>query len=319
MRTVKGVCGIAALGLLLRATAAEAGVEISVRESEKRVEVAVDGRPFTAYLWGSGQKKPILFPLHTDRGVPVTRGFPLEPRPGERTDHPHHAGLWLNYGDVDGVDFWNNSDSHARSASMGTVEHRAVGKTEGGKRGVLEVELEWKPPGGRAVLREDVRFVFAAGRGQRLVDRVTTLTAMADRVVFGDSKEGLLGLRLARFLEDPEGRYFTSEGKTAAEAWGTRGRWAAVEGQHDGRWVTVAIIDHPENPGHPTYWHARGYGLFAANPLGRRSFDETQAAGQTVLARGETARFVHRVWIVSGRRSPADIEKEYRRFSRANP
>ena len=322
---------------------AAAGIEVSVQEAERRVDVRAGGALFTAYRWGSGQKKPLLFPVRTDRGVEVTRGYPLEPRPGERTDHPHHAGLWLDYGDVNGVDFWNNSDSHPRTAQMGVIEHRAIRKAEGGKRGLLDVELEWVLPGGRPALREETRFVFGTGKGRRSIDRITTLTALAERVVLGDSKEGLLGLRVARFLEHPEGkpvvltgpdgkpgpavldeaavsgRYFTSEGRSGAEAWGTRGRWAAVEGRHEGQWVTVAIFDHPKNPGHPTYWHARGYGLFAANPVGRRSFDESQPAGELALVRGETLRFAYRVSIVSKRRSAEDVEKEYRRFSREAP
>lgn len=345
MMTVKAAPRKFAIVLALAgpAVSAAAGVEVSVQEAGRRVEVRADGRLFTAYRWGSGQKKPILYPVRTDRDLEVTRGFPLAPRPGERTDHPHHAGLWFSYGDVDGVDFWNNSDSHARSAAMGVIEHRAVRKAASGKRGLLDVELEWILPGGRPALREETRFVFSTGKRRRTIDRITRLTALGEPVVLGDSKEGLLGLRVARFLEHPEGkpvvltgadgnpgpavldeagvsgRYFTSEGKSGGEAWGTRARWAALEGRHEGQWVTVAIFDHPANPGHPTCWHARGYGLFAANPLGRRSFDEAQPKGALALARGESARFGYRVSIVSKRRSAADVEKEYRRFTREVP
>ena len=329
----------ALLLLLAAAPHVSADVALSVQEKAQRVDVTVDGRPFTSYLYGGGLKKPVLFPLHTDRGLVITRGYPLEPRPGERVDHPHHVGLWLNHGAVNGVDFWNNGD-HDRSAAMGVIEHRAVRKADGGERGVLDVEMEWVMPGGRPVLREETRFVFGKSGHTRRIDRITTLTALDDRVVLGDTKEGLLGLRVARFLEHPEGkavalidasgapgpavldeagvngRYYTSEGKSGGDAWGTRGRWAALEGRHAGEWVTVALLDHPRNPGHPTYWHARGYGLFAANPIGQRSFVPTEPAREIALAKGENARFAYRVLIVSKKRGPRDIEKEYARFTR---
>ena len=88
--------------------AQERGVRVVKNEASRRVDVFVDGQPFTAYVWPEKLKVPVLYPLRTAQGTIVTRGFPLEPRTGERVDHPHHAGFWLNYGDVNGVDFWNN-------------------------------------------------------------------------------------------------------------------------------------------------------------------------------------------------------------------
>ena len=321
---------------------ATAGVTFTVHESESRIEVQVDGEPFTDYLYRADLKKPVLFPLRTDRGVLVTRGFPLAPRPGERLDHPHHTGLWLDYGAVDGVDFWNNSTASTRTAEMGTVVHRAVRRAKGGKTGRLDVEMDWVMPGGRIALHEETSFVFRTGKRLRVIDRITTLSAAGERVVMGESKEGLLGLRVARFLEQPEGkpvaltdaagkpgaavldearvtgRYLTSEGKSGDEAWGTRGRWALLAGTHDGEAVTIAILDHPQNPGHPTYWHARGYGLFAANPIGQQVFDEKQPKRELVVEPAKPVTFRHRVLIASKGFTPADVEKEYRRFVSAN-
>ena len=90
---------------------AASGVEVKVNEAAKRVDVTIDGKPFTSYIWPATLKKPVLYPLRTAKGTLVTRGFPLDPRKGERVDHPHHVGMWLNHGDVNGLDFWNNSDA----------------------------------------------------------------------------------------------------------------------------------------------------------------------------------------------------------------
>jgi hypothetical protein len=312
-------------------------VELRTDASARRVDVLVDGAPFTAYLYRESLKKPVLHPLRTAAGTPVTRGFPFDPTPGERTDHPHHAGLWFNYGNVNGLDFWNNSDAVPASDAprMGTVRHRALRTVRNGRgEGVLEVTHEWVDHRGTPLLREDVRFVFRADARSRAVDRFTTLTALEAPVAFPDDKEGMLGLRVARGLEQPEpapapaareeaagsdvpaGRYLSAEGREGDDVWGTRARWTALSGSVGGEAVTITIFDHPRNPGFPTYWHARGYGLFAANPLGQRVFSDGREALDLRLAPGDSVTFRHRVLILSGTPARERLEAEYVRFAR---
>jgi hypothetical protein len=192
---------------LVRAEAnGKTGVQLVVKEADRRVDVLVDGKPFTSYIWPTTLKKPVLYPLRTSAGTVVTRGFPLEPRPGERVDHPHHVGLWLNHGDVNGFDFWNNSDAIPAkdAAKYGTIVHRAIKSAKGGAdKGELAVTEDWTTPDGKTLLREDTTYVFRGGPGLRSIDRITTLTALDQKVTFHDSKEGMIGLRVARELEQP--------------------------------------------------------------------------------------------------------------------
>src|SRR5687768_8345026 len=181
-------------------------VAVTAKASERRVDVTVDGKPFTSYIYPTSLKKPVLFPIRTAGGHTVTRGFPLEPRAGERVDHPHHVGLWFNHGDVNGLDFWNNSDDIGpdRAPKMGTIVHRRVVESKSGlDRGELIVESEWVTPNDTPLLRERTHYVFRAGAGQRNIERNTTLTALDQKVVFKDNKEGSLGLRVTRALEQP--------------------------------------------------------------------------------------------------------------------
>jgi hypothetical protein len=302
-------------------------VRLEVDEEERRVDVLVDDDLFTAYLYPDSLEKPTLHPIRTASGLDVTRGFPLDPRPGERVDHPHHVGLWFNYGNVNGIDFWNNSAAIGpeRAPRMGRVVHRELRSREDGYgSGVLEITADWVGFAGDPVLRENTRFVFRAGDHERVIDRITTLTALTEPVRFADDKEGLLGLRVARALEQPAGsptlltdslgrpetvpvldnsgvtgRYVSSEGREGDDVWGTRARWTALRGELGGEPVTVAIIDHPGNAGFPTYWHARGYGLFAANPLGQREFSEGREELDLRLEPGESMTFRHRVLVLS--------------------
>src|SRR5437667_12708216 len=173
-------------------------VTVMPNESSRRVDVTIGGAPFTSYIWPERIKKPVLYPIRSASGTLVTRGWPLDPRPGERVDHPHHVGLWLNHESVNGIDFWNNSEAikAADAPKMGTILHRRiVSATGGADRGRLVTESDWVLHDGRTLVRERTEFVFAGDATSRTIDRMTTLTAAGERVVFADAKAGMLGPR----------------------------------------------------------------------------------------------------------------------------
>jgi Family of unknown function (DUF6807) len=154
---------------------------------------------------------------------------------------------------------------------------------------------------------------------------VTELTAGTSEVRFADNKEGVFGMRVARALEEPSdkpeiftdasgkatpvpvldnagvnGRYTSSEGITGSAVWGTRGRWMALAGHVADEDVVLLMVDHPQNPGYPTYWHARGYGLFAANPLGQAVFSNGRQTLDLRLAPGAKTVFRHLLAVLPG-------------------
>lgn len=318
------------------------GIAVVPNEASNRVDVLVDGQPFTSYIWPDTLKKPVLFPLRTASGTIVTRGFPLAPRPGERTDHPHHVGLWLNYENVNGVDFWNNSTAlpSEQQAKMGRIVQRRIVKTSSGAdRGELEVEMDWMMPDNQPVLHETADFIFRAGPGRRVVDRISTLTALDKPVVFKDTKDGMFGLRVRRELEQPSteavtftdasgrpttvkamntngvsGQYRSSEGKTGDAVWGTRGRWTMLTGKVGQEDITLVLLDNPLNVGFPTYWHARGYGLFAANPLGQAIFSKGREKLNFTIEPKKSATFRYRLVILDGPTTAVQAETQYRQF-----
>jgi len=319
-------------------------VSVTVDEAARKVDISIDGKPFTSYIWPTTLKKPVLYPLRTDNGTIVTRGYPLEQRPGERVDHPHHAGLWFNYEDVNGIDFWNNSDAikPEQAPKMGTILHRSITSTKSGEQGELDVETEWVTFDKKLFLKEHTHFVFRGGPGVRSVDRITTLTAQDITVNFPDAKDGMLGLRVVRALEIPSdkpevytdasgrpttvakldntgvnGTYLTSEGKKGDAAWGTRGRWCNLSGMVGTQPVTITILDHPTNPGFPTYWHARGYGLFAVNPLGQKVFSNGKEELNFSLAPHASVTFRYRILITSAIATPEATEAAYKDFAAA--
>ncbi len=322
--------------------AAQKGVQVVAHEDQRRVDITIDGKPFTSYIWPTTLKKPVLYPLIDDEGITVTRGFPLNPQPGERVDHPHHAGLWFNYGNVNGFDFWNNSDAIKPEdrAKMGSIsETRIVSTKSGADRGELVVDSTWIAGNGKPLLDQHTRYIFINRPHTRIIDQVITLKAL-DRAVFNDDKEGVLGMRVAHWLESPEekggvfmdangrptkvdasdtagatGQYLTSEGVKGEAAWATRGRWCSLTGHTGDHTETIAIFDNPKNPGYPTYWHARGYGLFAANPLGRSIFDTKQPAFNFTLEKDQSVTFRYRVLIRSQAMDSAELNHEADAFA----
>ena len=335
------MAGLVAAGL--GGALASAEVKVTPNEAARRVDVTIDGKAFTSYVWPTSLMKPVLYPLITDDGITVTRGYPLAPLPGERVDHPHHAGMWFNYGNANGFDFWNNSDAipAEEKHKYGTIRQVGIVSSKSGKdSGELVVDSIWQTGEGKDILKQRTRYVFRKRKGARVIDQQVTLEAL-DQVIFNDDKEGLLGMRVASWLESPEekggtfmdangkptkvnavpnstatGIYQTSEGVTGVKVWATRGRWCSLTGHNpEGKIVTVAIIDQPKNPGYPTYWHARGYGLFAANPLGASIFDPKAAKFSYTIEKGNAVTFKYRVILYSHATTPDALNREADAFA----
>jgi hypothetical protein len=317
-------------------------IRLIPNEPKHRVEIIIDGKPFTSYIWPDQLAKPVLYPLRTANGTIITRGFPLDPRPGERIDHPHHVGLWFNYGNVNGFDFWNNSPAikPEDTPKMGNIRHRAIALVKNGSdQGELEIDADWITGKQQLILKEHTRFVFRGDKNFRSIDRITTLQALGEKVTFPDDKEGVLGIRVTRELEAPSdkpevftnaagrpttvakldnagvnGIYFTGEGTKGEAVWGTRGRWCNLSGKVGSEPVTITILDHPGNPGFPTYWHARGYGLFAANPLGQKIFTNGKQELNFSISPSQSVTFRYRVLISSEILTPEKSESAYNNF-----
>jgi len=320
-------------------------IKLVDNKNDKKVDVLVDGKLFTSYLYTdqlSVLKKTTLYPIISANGEAITRGFPIDPRPNERTDHPHHIGAWFNYGDVNGLDYWNNSDAIAKEKEneMGTIRHEKIVEMKGGKgKGELIVTANWLKPDGKVLLKEKTKFIFYASNGKRMIDRNVTLTAMDEPVVFKDNKEGMIAIRTARQLEHPSnkpvtlsdahgkktdvpvldnkgvtGHYLSSEGIEGLDVWGKRAKWVALSSIIGSNNVNVIIMDSPDNVGYPTYWHARGYGLFAANPLGQKIFSDGKDELNFSLNPTESVTFSYRIEIIDGKKSKEQFETEYQKF-----
>ncbi|MDP9048076.1 MAG: PmoA family protein [Bacteroidota bacterium] len=308
------------------AHAQEKGWVKILKQKGNKVEVFIGNELFTSFLYPDTLEKPVLYPLHAANGAIVTRGFPLDPQPGDPTDHPHHIGTWLTYENVNGLDFWNNSYAIPKEKKhlYGWIRTDRILSMSNGPTGKLTYHANWTNQQNEVLLEETTRFEFNGKAHQRIVDRITTLKA-AQEVTFADAKDGLFGMRLAHELQIPTdqdqkftdnkgivtivkggedkiagGTYLTSAGKRGNDAWSTRGVWCKAYGKIGKDSISVSFIDHPANPNYPTFWHARGYGLFAANPLGEKVFTNGKSERNLQLKKGESVTFRYRIIINNG-------------------
>jgi len=267
------------------------------------VEFTIDGKLLTRYHPDRDEPKPYCWPLIGPTGEPITRAYPMAKVQAESTDHPHHRSLWFAHGDVNGVDFWGESDK------AGRIVHREFEVwISGPVMGKLRTKNDWMASDGTRVC-EDVREIraYRVPRG-RLLDYEISIKASDGPVKFGDTKEGTFGLRLADSMSitHGEGHILNSEGERDRDAWGKRAEWCDYSGPVADKVVGVAIFDHPDNLRHPTYWHVRDYGLFAANPFGVRDFTGQPEGepGAYTLAKGQALTFRYRLYLHEG---PADV------------
>ena len=198
--------------------------------------------------------------------------------------------------------FKNPGDKEERLAGLGTTAHREFVKIEGGRRAVIVTRNDWLAPDGKRVCEDQRSFTFGTDGDARWIDFDITIRASDGPVRFGDTKEGSMAIRLAPTMrlagKVGKGHIVNSAGDKDGSTWGKRAAWCDYYGPVDGGVVGVAIFDHPENPRHPTWWHVRDYGLFAANPFGVSYFEKKdRGTGDLVVPAGESVTFiVNRVW-----------------------
>jgi len=312
-----------AVGLSLLATGR---ADVTFEEKPDRVTVNVNGSLFTEYRHGD-MPNVYYWPLIGPGGAKMTRSFPMEKVEGEESDHKHHRSLWFSHGLVNGVDFWSDPPSTGGKPPkipVGHTEHVKVLAMEPGKdSGVLKTSQKWIMPDGETAL-ESVQLlrVYAGPETERMLDFEVTLKAGQKDVVFGDTKEGSAALRIAESMRFSQrkapglGHILSSAGAADDKVWGERASWVTMSGPIGDKPFAITFMDHPSNLRHPTRWHARVYGLFAANPFGESAMDKSQpkGAGDYTLRAGQSITLKYRILITQGDASAARQNERYEEY-----
>jgi hypothetical protein len=329
---------LTAVAVLVLHVSAGLAAEVTAEKSEKgdKVVVKIDGQPFAEYLILSGTK-PIVWPIYGPTGKPMTRDFPMKEDTDEKSDHPWHRSLWCSHGDVNGVDFWqetfvakNKKNKKKESARKkgehhGTIQHLEFEKIAGGKPAVIVTRNAWIAPDGKKYLEDERTLRFDGDPDARWIDFDITLKATDGPVKFGDTKEGFFCMRFAEGLRanaKKGAKLVNSDGLVDEKAWGRPAVWVDDYGAIDGQLVGVAIFNHPGSVRYPTRWHARTYGLIGANPfcnrefLGKKINDQTVPDGGLTIASGESATFRYRVLLHKGDVRQGQVAQRFAEYAK---
>jgi hypothetical protein len=311
------------VGFLCSALLTAASVQL--KQGDKQIDVIIGGQPFTTYYFGGLTAKPYLMPLRTASGIVISRSFPVgnEISPADVKSpsfEPHQRPLYFAHGDIDGLDFWAEQAFSKYYHEHGPHPYGRMTfvKMEQLTSSLLRARFNLLAPGGRPIAEETQTYEFRGDDRTRIIDCDFVVYANEGPVVFGDTKEGTFAVRLGPELSAPHDHMINSNGAKGEPAiWGKQADWVAYTGTVSGKPVTVAAFDSPKSFRHPTTWHARAYGLVAANPFGLREFtkDENKDGSWTV-PEGKSLTFRYRVLIYDGELSPAQLAEFYRQYEK---
>ena len=294
----------------------ESGGVFKLEHQDGKIRVLLDGELFTEYDYQT-YAKPILYPVNGPGGISMMRNHPMRKGvEGEADDHPHHKSIWFAHGDVNGISFWHEKGR--------IVHQRVLELVADPTHPSFSTDNAWIGPDGQTVCTDTTRVTFHAFPGGRAIDLDVTVHASHGDVKFGDTKEGTMAIRTHPRLRltpvsggtETEAIAVNSEGDSGKSIWGKSARWVDYSGTIEGRRLGIAIFDHPDNLRHPTTWHARDYGLVAANPFGLYHFKKMpRGAGDFTLANGQDLQFRYRIVIHDGDAEEAHIEKRYKAYA----
>ena len=264
----------------------EAG-KIEFTKGEKSMEIRLEGKRFATFVFNDLKTpRPYFANVDAPGGHRATRNHPVQP--GDDQDHPHHTGVFFTFGDLNGVDFW-----HMR----GAVEHLRFVKEPVVEDGELRfsVESRYLSPDGETVFCNEVlRHTVRITKFGYAIDYDVTLAPKDKPMVIGSKEEGGIAVRVATPIavtSGKRGQMVDDSGRVNGKAiWGQQAHWVDYSGQVDGQHVGVTVMADPSNFSR-CWWHARDYGLFAANPFG-----PLNAKGkQKVVKKGEALRLKYTV------------------------
>ncbi len=330
-------CTLAMAGWLVTDTSPTSAQSFTLQETNHGLRVELDGKLFTEYRTDIGTK-PILWPIIGPTGAQMTRDYPMKDVEGEKRDHYHQQSFWFTYGEVNEIDFWAEPRSYKEGKvpagrKFGSIVHRAFtnlstkAHSEGSQNQAeasFVTQNDWVDSSTKKKQLEDERtYRFATAQDARIIDFTITLKATDGDVVFGDTKEGAMGIRVPTVLDVASkkgGRIENSEGQTDDAAWGKPARWVDYNGTIDGQKVGIAILNHPSSFHYPTRWHVRTYGLFAANPFGLHDFDKAASEpGGYTLPSGKSLTLSYRFIFHLGDAKAAQIGEAFEIYAKTPP
>ena len=273
--------------------------------SETAIERA--GVELVRYHFGEKLPRPFLYPIVGPSGKSLTRiGHPHDPQ-----SHSHHNSLWVSHFDVNGVDFWGDHDPGKGKI----VTQRIVRYEDGDDLALLEFVNAWQDATGKTLLNETrtVRLYPGVDK-QYLLVLDLELSAAKEPVTIGKTPFGLVGVRMAKTIgvHDGGGTIRNSQGgRDEAEVLWKQAKWVDYSGPITNQAAEgITLLDHPQNPNHPTFFHVRNDGWMGTSL--------TYEAARTIVP-DQPLKLRYGFWIHAGVPEAKKIEEVFAGFAEIGP
>ncbi len=250
-----------------------------------KINVTIDGKYFTSYIFSSDEKYPFFYPVNG----PLSGGSVTSMRNGE---YPHHSSLFFGCDRVNEGNYWQEGLERGRIISV-----NAEILKEGGDTVVISDECIWSRPGAVSPVKDQRKITITApSPNMRQLDFEITMEMLMD-IHIQKTNHSLFSARMAADLSVKNGgTMINAEGvKGEKETFGKPSPWIDFYGKRGDFIEGLAIMQHPANPWYPSPWFTRDYGFISPTPM-----YWPQNGVETFMKKGETLQLRYRVLVHGG-------------------
>ena len=268
-----------------------------------KINVTIDGKYFTSYIFSSDEKYPFFYPVNG----PLSGGSVTSMRNGE---YSHHSSLFFGCDLVNGGNYWQEGLERGRIISV-----NAEILQEGGDTVIISDECIWSRPGAISPIKDSRKITITAPSvNVRQMDVEITMEMLID-VHIRKTNHSLFSARMAVDLSVKNGgTMVNAEGaKGEKDTFGKPSPWIDFYGKRGEFIEGLAIMQHPSNPWYPSPWFTRDYGFISPTPMYWPENGE-----ETFLKKGETLKLRYRVFVHGGSSEDAKIGELFEIYKKQN-
>ena len=288
---------IALTGVMISLSASAA--KITAERVGSKINVTIDGRFFTSYIFSEDEKYPFFYPVNG----PVSGGSVTSMR---NAVYPHHTSLFFGCDLVNGGNYWQEGLERGRIISV-----NALIEKQGGDSVVITDECIWSRPGALSPVKDTRRYtIISPSATMTLIDVEITMEMLMD-VHIKKTNHSLFSARMAADLSVTNGgTMINAEGaRSEKDTFGKESPWIDFYGKRGTAIEGLAIMQHPSNPWYPSPWFTRDYGFMSPTPMYWPANGE-----ETFMKEGTKLRLRYRVVVHSGDHLEAKIAQEFEKY-----
>ncbi len=273
--------------------------KIIAEKSGSKINITIDGKFFTSYIFSEQEKYPFFFPVNG----PVSGGSVTSMRNAE---YPHHSSLFFGCDMVNGGNYWQEGPERGRIISVNACIER-----QGGDSAVITDECIWSRPGASSPVRDTRRFTITVPSNSVYQIDVDITLETLDDVHIKKTNHSLFSARLAPDLAVTNGGTMVNAEnmKGEKETFGKKSAWIDYYGKRGSITEGLVIMEHPSNKWYPSPWFTRDYGFISPTPMYWPENGE-----EIFLREGTNLRLRYRVLVHSGDHIEAGIAEAFQRY-----